>query len=136
MPIPIIPYNPKLKQFAVYLRNNSTLAEALLWKEIKNKTFGVEFHRQVPLDEFIVDFYCHEIMLAIEIDGYSHDFKYEYDAKRQHQLENYGISFLRFTEKEVKRDMRNVIRALEGKIEELRKNIPLPTTPAPPKEGN
>jgi very-short-patch-repair endonuclease len=73
----IIPYNPNLKQFARHLRNNSTLSEILLWKQIKNKAFGIEFHRQVPIDEFIVDFYCHELMLAIEIDGISHDFKYE-----------------------------------------------------------
>jgi very-short-patch-repair endonuclease len=79
----IIPYDPRLKQFARYLRNNSTLSEILLWKQIKNKALGIEFHRQVPIDEFIVDFYCHELMLAIEIDGISHDFKYENDLRRQ-----------------------------------------------------
>ena len=65
----IIPYNPKLKDLARKLRKESTLSETLLWKQIKNKSLGVEFHRQVPLDNFIVDFYCHELMLAIEIDG-------------------------------------------------------------------
>jgi len=49
------------------------LLEVLLWNQIKGKAFGYEFHRQVPVDEFIVDFYCHELMLAIEIDGNSHD---------------------------------------------------------------
>jgi len=116
-----IPYNPKLKQFARYLRNNSTLAEILLWKEIKNETFGVEFHRQVPIDEFIVDFYCHELKLAIEIDGYSHDFKYENDLARQDILENLGVTFIRFTEKEVRGGMKKVLRELENKIEELKK---------------
>ena len=116
-----IPYNPKLKQFARYLRNNSTLAEILLWKEIKNETFGVEFHRQVPIDEFIVDFYCHEFRLAIEIDGYSHDFKYENDLARQEILENLGVTFIRFTEKEVRGGMKKVLRELENKIEELKK---------------
>ena len=56
-PMPnIIPYNPKLREFARYLRNNSTLSEVLLWKEIKNKALGVEFKRQVPILDYIVDF--------------------------------------------------------------------------------
>jgi very-short-patch-repair endonuclease len=116
---PIIPYNPKLKQFAKNLRNNSTLSEVLLWGKIKNKALGVEFHRQVPISEFIVDFYCHELKLAIEIDGESHQYKYEYDFTRQSVLESYGIFFIRFTDLEVKQNMNNVIRALEITIETL-----------------
>jgi len=119
MKSPIIPYNPKLKQLARNLRNNSTLSEVLLWKKIKNRALGVEFHRQVPINEFIADFYCHELKLAIEIDGESHDNQYEYDILRQNILEDYGISFIRFTDLEVKKDMDNVIRALEIKISEL-----------------
>lgn len=116
----IIPYNPKLKQYARNLRNNSTLSEVLLWQQIKGKSFGFQFHRQVPIDEFIVDFYCHEIMLAIEIDGNSHDFKYEYDISRQGKIEQLGVKFIRFDDLEVKKDMNNVLRALEVKIEELK----------------
>jgi len=70
----IIPYNPKLKALARQLRKNSTLSEVLLWQKIKQKGYGVQFHRQVPLLEYIVDFYCHELKLAIEIDGDSHNF--------------------------------------------------------------
>jgi len=117
----IIPYNPNLKQFARYLRNNSTLSEILLWKQIKNKTFGVEFHRQVPIDEFIIDFYCHELMLAIEIDGVSHDFKYENDLRRQGRLENLGVHFIRFDDHEVKNNMFSVLLEIQQKIEELQK---------------
>ncbi|MGV2481542.1 UNVERIFIED_CONTAM: DUF559 domain-containing protein, partial [Salmonella enterica subsp. enterica serovar Weltevreden] len=69
----ILPYNPALKELAQRLRKQGILSEVLLWKKIKNKSLGVEFHRQVPLDNYIVDFYCHELMLAIEIDGNSHD---------------------------------------------------------------
>ncbi len=72
----IIPYNPKLKSLARQLRKNSTLAEVLMWKNIKQKALGVQFHRQVPMLNYIVDFYCHEISLVIEIDGSSHDFNY------------------------------------------------------------
>ena len=78
----IIPYNPKLKEFARQLRKNSTLSEILLWQKIKQQALGVQFHRQVPLLEYIVDFYCHELKLAIEIDGKSHEFIYDEDAFR------------------------------------------------------
>ena len=83
----IIPYNPKLKVLARQLRKNSTLSEVLLWQRIKQKAYGIQFHRQVPLLEYIVDFYCHELKLAIEIDGDSHNFKDDYDIKRQKELE-------------------------------------------------
>ncbi len=117
----IIPYNPNLKEYARYLRNNSTLSEVLLWQKIKRKAFDVEFHRQVPMLDYIVDFYCHELMLAIEIDGDSHDFKYDYDANRQGRLEEYGVTFIRFSDGEVKREMFSVLLALEQTIESLKK---------------
>ncbi|MFH1563891.1 MAG: DUF559 domain-containing protein [Nitrospirota bacterium] len=113
-PNKIIPYNPKLKELARQLRKNSTLSEVLLWNQIKGKAFGYEFHRQIPIDEFIVDFYCHELMLAIEIDGDSHSYKYNYDTARQDKLEKLGVTFIRFNDLEIKKDMDNVLRALEG----------------------
>ena len=118
----IIPYNPKLKDLARKLRKESTLSETLLWKQIKNKSLGVEFHRQVPLDNFIVDFYCHELMLAIEIDGktHQHEDAYKDDLIRQEILESHGLNFIRFQDLEVKRDMVNVLMALESKILDLR----------------
>lgn len=112
----IIPYSPHLKDYARQLRNNSTLSEVLLWQNIKNKGFGVQFHRQVPLLNYIVDFYCHELMLAIEIDGESHQFKYEYDKARQGQLEEMGVVFLRFSDAEVKQQMFSVLLAIEQTI--------------------
>ncbi len=85
----IIPYDPKLKQLARELRNKSTLAEVLLWKHLKGKQIqGYDFHRQKPLDQYIVDFFCSELMLAIEIDGDSHDYKEREDQRRQNRLES------------------------------------------------
>ena len=115
----IIPYNPKLKEYARELRKNSTLSEVLLWKNIKNKALGVQFHRQVPMLEYIVDFYCHELMLAIEIDGDSHLYKYEYDNKRQGELEKVGVVFLRFTDLDIKQNMFSVALSLEQVVQEL-----------------
>jgi len=116
----IIPYNSKSKPFARKLRNVSTLSEVLLWKQIKAKSLGIEFHRQVPIDKYIVDFYCHELKLAIEIDGGSHD-NLAKDNERQQRLEHFGIRFIRFADKTVKHDMNNVIWALEGMIEQFQK---------------
>jgi len=117
----LIYYNPELKEKARHLRNESTFSEILLWLKIKGKVFGYEFHRQVPLDEYIVDFYCHELGLAIEIDGSSHDNKYDYDLKRQRRLESLGVRFIRFEDIDVKRNMNDVLRTLEFVISELEK---------------
>ena len=117
----IIPYNSKLKVLSRELRKHSTVSEVLLWNKLKCKQIkGYRFLRQRPLDEFIVDFYCNELMLAIEIDGSSHDFdeSYEYDDRRQKRLEELGVSFIRFKDIDVKRDMFNVLRGIEFWIED------------------
>ncbi|EMR03716.1 endonuclease domain-containing protein [Cesiribacter andamanensis] len=119
----IIPYDPRLKALAHSLRKNMTLSEVLLWNELKQKKMlGFDFDRQKPLDSYIVDFYCKELRLAIEIDGSSHDHVevLRADGSRQQKLESYGVRFLRFHDLEVKRDMQNVLRAIEGWILENR----------------
>jgi very-short-patch-repair endonuclease len=118
----LILYNSSLKEKARRLRNESTFSEILLWLKIKGKRFGYEFHRQVPIDVYIVDFYCHELRLAIEVDGSSHDNKYEYDLRRQKRLEALGVRFIRFEDIDVKRRMNDVLRALEIVITEIEKN--------------
>ncbi|MBC5773059.1 endonuclease domain-containing protein [Pontibacter sp. KCTC 32443] len=110
----IIPYREDLKAKARELRKNSTLSEILLWQVIKErKLLNYQFHRQVPLLDFIVDFYCHELKLAFEIDGDSHNYSYDYDCNRQAELEKYGVRILRFDDLEVKKQMPNVIRTLQ-----------------------
>ncbi len=108
-----------MREYAKYLRNNSTLSEILLWQKIKNRALVVQFHRQVPMLDYIVDFYCHEIGLAIEIDGSSHEYKYFYDARRQGRLEKEGVQFIRFSDSEIKQEMFSVLLSLEAKIDEL-----------------
>ena len=116
----IIHYNPKLKEFARDLRNNSTLSEILLWMKLKGKQMGgYDFHRQKPIDNYIVDFFCGELMLAIEIDGRSHDYKVTGDRERQTKLETLGVHLLRFTDYEVKKDINAVLKVIEAKIDEL-----------------
>lgn len=118
----IIPYNPILKALARRLRKNMTDGELLLWNELKNdKLLGFDFDRQRFIDNYIVDFYCKDLMLAIEIDGMSHNNEEAFtkDEIRQQKLESFGIQFLRFTESEMKNDMLNVLRTLECKVIEI-----------------
>lgn len=113
----IIPYNPKLKERARKLRNNSTLSEIMLWKKLKGKQMkGFDFDRQRPINNYIVDFYCKDLMLALEVDGSSHDNKFIYDVQRQQKLESLGVNFLRFTDLEVKKDMNTVLSTIENWI--------------------
>src|ERR1700761_3328418 len=117
-----IPYNPKLKQLARKLRKDMTFGEVLLWNELKNdKLWVFDFDRQRCIDNYIVDFYCKELMLVIEIDGISHNNEdvFVKDEIRQQKLEGFGLRFIRFSEGEMKYDMTNVIRALEAKIIEI-----------------
>lgn len=118
----ILPYNPALKELAQKLRQQGVLSEVLLWKKIKNRSLGFEFHRQVPIDNYIVDFYCHELMLAIEIDGNSHDHTgvQVNDVERQEVLEKLGVNFIRFQDKDIKKNINQAIDVLQVKIEELK----------------
>ena len=117
----IIPYNPVLRKYARELRKNSTVAEILLWREIKGRKLGVQFHRQVPINNFIVDFYCHEFMLAIEVDGSSHDTKSQQkkDALKEYQLSRYGITMFRIDDRDIKRNLDSVIRFIEFEIQKI-----------------
>ena len=109
-----IPYNKHLKEFSRKLRNNSTLSEVLLWEHLRaSKMLGYKFNRQKPLLSYIVDFYCKKLNLVIEVDGESHNNKYEKDLKRQKELENKGLVFLRFDDLLVKKDINNVLRTIE-----------------------
>lgn len=114
----ILPYNPNLKKLARELRKNMTPGEVLLWQEIRRRKLGFQFHRQVPIDEFIVDFYCHELMLAIEVDGRYHDHPQVsvLDQKRQAILESMGVIFLRFEEAEIRTDLDAVVQRINDWI--------------------
>jgi len=123
----IIPYNPKLKKLAKKLRKDMTFGEVLLWNELKrDQLWGFDFDRQRCIDNYIVDFYCKSLMLAIEIDGMSHNHEEAFarDEIRQQKLESFGITVIRFTEAEMKFDMTNVIRAIEGAVITIIKNDP------------
>ncbi len=88
--------------------------------------YGFDFDRQRCIDNYIVDFYCKELMLAIEIDGMSHNNEEAFlkDELRQQKLESLGVKFVRFTEAEVKHDIINVLRGIEGAMFDIIKHDP------------
>ena len=120
----IIPYNPKLTALARKLRNESTEKEIYLWLKLKGKQmYGYDFHRQKPIDNYILDFFCYDLLLGIEVDGYSHEILkvYNKDRIKEKRMNELGITILRFSDFEVLKDMENVIRAIEFFILEFEK---------------
>ena len=109
-----------------------TFGEIALWREIKGKKLGFQFSRQIPIDQFIVDFYCKDLRLAIEVDGSIH-FKEEHqekDEKRQRRLESLGVKVIRFSDTDVKNNLSWVLNEIRDEINRL--IIP---TPGPSREG-
>ncbi len=114
-------YNKDLKQFARELRNQSTKAEVRLWCELlRQKKTGYAFLRQRPIANYIADFFCKELKLVIEVDGYSHqsEEKYRQDMIRQQEIEALGYHVLRFTDDEVMNGIYNVERCIMQWIEQ------------------
>ncbi len=108
-----------LKETRQALRNNPTRAEQLLWKQLKGKKLkNTKFRRQHSIANFIVDFYCAEKKLAIEIDGGIHDradIKMK-DAEKTKTLDYYSIRLLRFNNEEIFDNMNNVLKTIEQHI--------------------
>jgi very-short-patch-repair endonuclease len=110
------------KEIARELRQRQTPAETLLWEQVRNRRFlGKKFLRQHPLffqhndkpSFFILDFYCHEHNLAIEIDGKSHEYQKDYDRLRTHVINNLGVSVVRFKNEEIERSLNGVMERLK-----------------------
>lgn len=112
-----LPENKSLRERARQLRKESTLAEVLLWNQLKKKRAnGLDFDRQKVIGNYIVDFYCPALKLVIEIDGTSHDNKVVYDALRHKYLEDLGLTVLHIEDRDVKMRMGAVLETLETVI--------------------
>lgn len=102
-------YLKELRILSKINRNNSTKAESKIWYEfLKDKPINYKFTRQKPLNRFILDFYCSELLLAIEIDGESHNEKKNYDLKRDEYLNCLSIKTIRLTNDEVLNNLEKV----------------------------
>jgi very-short-patch-repair endonuclease len=109
----------KYKERRKELRNNSTKAEQLLWKQLKNSRFeNLKFRRQQGIGRYIVDFYCPNKMLVIELDGDSHyyDDAKEYDKVRDEFMKTEGLKVIRLTNNDIYKN-------INGVLEEIKKEI-------------
>lgn len=112
---------PELFRLAADLRHNLTPAEKLLWFELRNrKLLGFKFRRQHPFNIIILDFYCHEARLSVEVDGNVHDdlTQKERDAGRTFLLKRFGIMELRFSNREVENRMEDVLEKITKHLKE------------------
>lgn len=98
------------------LRNSLGLPEIILWSHLKDGQLGKKFRRQHSIDHYVLDFYCPESKLAVELDGATHDNResQNHDSKRDTFLRQLGIRVLRIHNKEV-------LENLEGVLEEIKK---------------
>ena len=116
------------------LRNNATSAEAVLWTRLKGKRVGgLKFRRQYGVGSYVLDLYCPEIRLAIELDGAAHEapLAYEYDEIRTCYLESCGIRVIRFPNDVVFKNMKGIVRRILEVKDEI-ESVRIQTTPAPP----
>jgi very-short-patch-repair endonuclease len=111
--------DPALKERRSELRRKQTDAERAFWAHVRNKQFfGMKFFRQYSFGPYILDFYCPEKNLAVELDGGQHNLSEgkEYDAGRTTYLNGHGIEVVRFWNHEVLMDMQIVLEKLEQKV--------------------
>ena len=120
-----------VKNFRRKLRSNSTPAEAALWNILKEKKIaGLQFRRQYSIGNFILDFYCPKIKLAIELDGSYHDFVDIKDLERDKYLaDNFGIQTIRFENKKVFQEPDSIVNAILNALEETHSTAVNGTSP-------
>lgn len=117
-------YNiPNNKYIRKDLRKTMPQGEKLLWYRIKNKKLGYKFRRQYGIDNYILDFYCIKLKLAIEIDGRTHDYPdlIKYDKQRQEYLESLGIKVKRFYSQDIFEDLDYVVEIIKNVCDDLNK---------------
>jgi very-short-patch-repair endonuclease len=104
------------------LRKSETAAEKIVWSKLCNHQLnGFSFRRQHPIHRFIVDFYCHQIKLVVEIDGDIHTLtkNKEYDIERSAIMEHYGITVVRFSNNQVLNDIDQVLNSITETAQKL-----------------
>ncbi|SNS23588.1 Very-short-patch-repair endonuclease [Belliella buryatensis] len=116
--------SPEIFRRAKELRESMTIAEQVLWERLRaGRLNGLNFRRQHPTSKYIVDFYCHQYKLVIELDGEVHlekDQK-ERDFSREEELKNLGLHIIRFTNESVLHETNEVLFKILDKISELKK---------------
>jgi len=112
-----LPYNPQLKERARELRKAGNEAEIIFWKQVHNKQFlGLDFDRQKIIGNYIVDFYCKDLGVVIEIDGASHNNKVEYDKERDEYLRSLGLKVIHISDLDVKENLEGIMIYLQREL--------------------
>jgi len=112
-----LPKNKNLINFSKENRKAGILAEVLFWQQVhKGKFYGINFNRQKIIGNYIVDFYVPSLSLVIEIDGWSHNYKEEYDIERESYLKSFGLKIFKIADIEVKRNLSWVMNSLKDFI--------------------
>lgn len=99
------------------LRARATESELVLWERIQDRQLGFDFFHQYPLLSYVVDFYCPERMLIVEVDGKYHDFRRRRDNRRTAILHSYGTFTIRITNEMVHDDLEGVVRRISGVLD-------------------
>ena len=114
--------NKELVRNARELRNNMTKAEIILWSRLREKKInGYKFRRQQPIFDYIVDFYCNELKLIIEVDGEIHSLpeKTNYDLRRDNILKINGYHIIHLTNLEIETELDSTINKIIIYISEI-----------------
>ena len=112
-----LPFNPELKKRARELRKAGNLSEVLFWNQVKSKQFlGLDFDRQKIIGNYIVDFYCKNLSVIIEIDGISHDGKIEYDKQRDDYFKSLRLKVIHILDSDVKNNLSGTMEFLEREL--------------------
>jgi BirA family biotin operon repressor/biotin-[acetyl-CoA-carboxylase] ligase len=109
-------FRPRNTERARELRREATPAERLLWRYLARGQVGAKFSRQMPIGPYFADFLCRELMLVVEIDGFSHEMRQAADAVRTRAIEAAGYRVVRFTNADVLGDAEGVARAIEAVV--------------------
>ena len=123
-------YSPKhVIQLARKMRADMTETEKILWSELNSKKLdGLRFRKQHPLGRYIADFCCYSVKMVIEIDGGIHSTQKEYDINRDKHLSAQGYSVLRFTDRQIKENLSEVMTAFKN-FAVTGKDVPFPLSP-------
>lgn len=115
-----IAYDQRLTTFARANRQEPTPAENLIWQKVlRNRQLcGHKFLRQKPIGPYVVDFYCAELQLVVEIDGDSHAEQQDYDAQRTTFLESHGLRVLRYANRDILNNLPGVYAHLQQQLEQ------------------
>ena len=113
-------WKPRDTARARSLRREATPAERALWEHLSRSRTGAKFSRQMPVGPWFADFLCRELLLVVELDGFSHDVTPGRDARRDAWMAAHGYTVLRFTNEDVHSNVEGVVSAIRQEVERLR----------------